>query len=256
LFAIGSAVWSSADGIQWAQHTQADGVTAVAGPLPFRATENSRALPLAGSLIFAQPDTGQVYSTTDPNAAVWNNLGAIQGFTPRCGAAVFVLQAKIWIEGGGACDYSQVFNDVWSSADGVTWDHSTKNADWSARMWPCVASGSDGVVWLAGGYAPVDWTNSGGTVTVVTAANHADVWYSKDGTNWRQFKADHESGLSDGSAFEPRHASTCFSVAGGSANTQSLVVIGGTGGVDFDGANARVLNSIRTLALPPAAKLP
>jgi hypothetical protein len=256
LFAIGSAVWSSADGIQWTRHTLADGVTPVPGPLPFRATENSRALPLAGSLIFVQPDTGEVYSSTDPNAAVWNHLGAIQGFTPRCGAAVFVLQARIWIEGGGACDYSQIFNDVWSSADGVAWARSTNTADWTARMWPCVAPGSDGVVWLAGGYAPVDWTNTGGTVTVLTGVNHSDVWYSKDGANWKQFKADYGSGLPDGSTLEPRHASTCFSVAGSSANTQSLVVIGGTGGADYDGANARVLNSTRALTLPPAAELP
>jgi hypothetical protein len=123
-------------------------------------------------------------------------------------------------------------------------------------MWPCVASGSDGIVWMAGGYGPTDWTNTGGTVSVRAGINHADVWYSKDGANWKQFKADYNSGLPDASTFEPRHASTCFSVAGSSANTQSLVVIGGTGGSDYDDANARVLNSIRTLRLPPATELP
>ncbi|GAC1331767.1 MAG: hypothetical protein NVSMB15_06410 [Steroidobacteraceae bacterium] len=256
LFAIGSSVWSSADGHQWARQTRADGVTPVPGPLPFRATENSRALPLGSSLIYVQPDTGHVYSSTDPHAAVWNDLGTIPGFTPRCGAAVFVLQAKIWIEGGGACDYSQLFNDVWSSADGVSWNHATQAVDWTARMWPCVAPASDGVVWLVGGYAPVDWTLSGGTVTVLAGINHGDVWYSKDGANWKQFKADFNSGLPDGNTFEPRHAATCFAVPGSNADTHSLVVMGGTGAADYDDANARVLNSIRTLPLPPAAELP
>ncbi len=255
LFAIGMGVWSSANGSQWSRETLVDG-TAAKGPLPFRATENSRALILGSSLIYVQPDTGEVYSTTDPNAGAWNTLGTIAGFAPRCAAVVFVLQSKLWIEGGGACDYSRVYNDVWSSSDGVNWSQSAKVADWPARMWACVAVGSDGVAWLAGGYAPTDWNNVGGTITPRAGANHADVWYSKDGANWRQYKADSGSTLPDGATFEPRHAATCFLVAGSSANTHSLVAIGGTGGTDADDANARVLNSIRTLALPAAAELP
>ena len=256
LFAIGMSVWTSADGSQWNRQTLADGVTAAKGPLPFRATENSRAVVLGSSLFYVQPDTGEVYSTTDPNAVAWNTLGKIGGFVPRCAAVVFVLESKLWIEGGGACDYSHVYNDIWSSSDGVSWSQSTKTTEWSARMWACVAPGSDGVVWLAGGYAPTDWNNVGGTVVPRAGANHADVWYTKDGATWRQFKADAGAALPDGATFEPRHAATCFSVPGGSANTQSLVAIGGTGGSDADDANARVLNSIRTLELPSAAELP
>ena len=256
LFAIGMGVWSSADGSQWARQTLADGVTAAKGPLPFRATENSRSLVLGSSLFYLQPDTGEVYSTTDPSAAAWNTLGTIAGFAPRCGAVAFVLDSKLWIEGGGACDYSHVFNDIWSSSDGVSWTQSTKAAEWPARMWACVAPGSDGAVWLAGGYAPTDWNDVGGTVAPRVGANHADVWYTKDGATWRQFKADSGSALPDSATFEPRHAATCYSVAGSSAATRSLVAIGGTGGTDPNDENARVLNSIRTLALPPAAQLP
>lgn len=256
LFAIGMRVWSSADGSQWAQQVLADGVTPAKGPLPFRATENSRALVLGSNLFYVQPDTGEVYSTTDPDAAVWNTLGTIAGFAPRCGAVVFVLESKLWIEGGGACNYSAVYNDIWSSSDGVSWSQSTKLAEWPARMWACAALGSDGVVWLAGGYAPTDWNKVGATVTPRAGANHADVWYTKDGADWKQLKPDAGSGLPDGATFEPRHAATCFSVAGSSANTQSLVAIGGTGGTDANDADARTINSIRTLALPSAAVLP
>ena len=50
LTAIGSTVWRSADGVTWLRDNLADGVTAAPGPLPFRASENTRALILGGSL--------------------------------------------------------------------------------------------------------------------------------------------------------------------------------------------------------------
>jgi len=259
LWAIGTTVWSSADGAAWARQNLADGVTAAPGPivpiLP-RATENSQALVLGASLFFLQPDKGEVYSTTDPNAVSWTDLGAIKGFAPRCAAAVFAMLGKIWIEGGGACDYSKIYNDVWSSADGVNWTLSDKSAEWPARMWPCVASGTDGIIWLVAGYAPTDWNAIDGTVTVRYGGNHADVWYSKDGAAWRQFKADYGSGLPDGNTLEPRHAATCFVAPGSAANTQSLVVVAGSAGSTPDVSNEEVSNTIRTLLLPATADLP
>jgi hypothetical protein len=146
-----------------------------------------------------------------------------------------------------------VFNDVWSSADGVNWSQNATPAQWSGRMWPCVAAGGDGVIWLAGGYAPTDWTNTSGLV-VRYGANHADVWYSRDGGNWKQFKADAGSGLPDDGGLEPRHASTCY-VTDDTA-TLNLLIVAGTGGSTQDARNARVLNSIRALPLPQAASLP
>jgi hypothetical protein len=115
LSAIGATVWNSTDGVSWARQNLADGLTAAPGPLPGHATENSRAVVLGTSLFLVQPESGEVYRTSDPNAVSWTDLGPIPGFEPRCGAMVFALQGKIWIEGGGACDYSAVFNDEWSS---------------------------------------------------------------------------------------------------------------------------------------------
>jgi hypothetical protein len=211
---------------------------------------------LGSSLFFVQLDTGEVYTTADPNAAAWTDLGAIQGFVPRCGGAAFAFAGKLWIEGGGACDYTKTYNDIWSSSDGVNWVRSDKPAEWSARMWPCIAPGSDGVVWLTSGYAPTDWNNSNGNVRPRYAANHSDVWYSKDGADWRQFKADNGSPLPDGDSLEPRHAPTCYVADGNTAGAKSLIVIAGTAGSDPNDRNAEVSSSIRTLALPAAAALP
>ena len=119
----------------WARNNQVDGVTAAPARRPVRAGENSRALVLGGTLFFLQPDSGEVYRSTDATASQWTDLGAIPNFAPRCGAAAFVLGGKMWIVGGGACDYSRLYNDVWSSPDGVTWSQNAQPAAWSGRMW-------------------------------------------------------------------------------------------------------------------------
>jgi hypothetical protein len=254
LTAIGATVWRSADGVTWSRNNLADGVTAAPGPVPGRATENTRAAALGDALFVVQPDSGEVYRSSDANAAAWSDLGAIPGFAPRCGAAVFALQGKIWIEGGGACDYTQVYHDIWSSPDGVHWTQAASPAAWPARMWPCVTVSADGVAWLATGYWPTDWNNVVG-ITVRYGANHSDVWYSLDGSDWKQFKADVGSGLADDGKLEPRHAPTCF-VTGDASSGMKLMIVAGSGGRDPNGFNARVLSSVRSLSVPAANLLP
>lgn len=254
LTAVGSTVWRSPDGVVWTRNNQSDGTTAMPGPAPIRATENSRAVKLGSTLFFVQPDSGEVYSTTDPTAARWADLGAIPNFVPRCGSAVFTLQGRIWIVGGGACDYSAVFNELWSSPDGINWTLSPTNAQWSPRMWPCVGKYDETLVFIAGGYSPIDWTNTSGMPRVRFGANHADVWFTRDGGTWKQLKADAGSGLVDDGTMEARHGSTCY-VGTGAAGQRTLTVVAGTGGADVDDSNARPLNTIRVLPLPDAELL-
>ena len=254
LTAIGATVWRSADGVTWLRNNNPDG-TPIPGPLPGRATENTRALELNGALYVLQPDSGEVFRSADANAQTWTDLGPIPGFTPRCGAAAFTLAGKIWLEGGGACDYTQVYNDMWSTSDGVTWTKSATAAAWHARMWACAAVSPDGVAWLATGYAPSDWNNTSGTPVVRYGANHAGVWYSKNGSDWRQYKPDFGSGLPDDGGLEPRHAPTCF-VTGAPPDGMKLLIIAGSGGPSPSSFSARVLNSIRQVGVPAAALLP
>jgi hypothetical protein len=254
MFAIGSTIWSSADGTVWSRDNLPDG-TAAPGPLAgSRATENSRAFVLGSTLFFLQPDSGEVYSTTDPTATTWTNLGAIPGFTPRCGETAFVLANRLWVEGGGACDYSAVYNDIWSSADGVNWTQSETSAAWHPRMWGCASSGSTEDIWMVGGYWPTDWTNTGGDIAPRYGENHSDVWYTKDGVNWRQYKADYGSGLPDGDTLEPRHAATCYIDA--AAANRSLIVVAGSAASTPNEADETVTNTVATLSIPAVAALP
>jgi hypothetical protein len=255
LTAIGATVWRSLDGLSWQVNDIGDGVTPSPGPLPVRATENTRAVVLGNALFLVQPDTGAVYRSTDARGALWTPLGVIAGFAPRCGAVVFALHGRIWIEGGGACDYSQAYNEIWSSVDGLNWTRQAAPAAWSPRMWACVAMSPDGIVWLATGYAPTDWNGTATNKIVRYSLNHSDVWYSRDGLGWKQLKADARAGLADDGIFEPRHAPTCF-VTGTAASGLSLLVVAGSGSPDGNGANGRVLNSIRSLPVPTADLLP
>ncbi len=253
LTAIGSTVWRSPDGVTWTRDNLSDG-TASPGPLPApqRATENSRALISATCCILFSSSGGRSIAPQLPMLRV-GPIWARFRIHPAVRWNRLCSGREIWIEGGGACDYTTVYNDIWSSPDGVHWTPQPTSAAWFGRMWPCVATG-DGIVWLAGGYAPTDWLSTDGTFPWV-CDNHADVWYSRDGIDWKQFKADIGSGLPDDGKLEPRHAPTCYFV-GADATARSLIIIAGTGGTSPNAANAATLNSIRRLPLPEAALLP
>lgn len=95
----------------------------------------------------------------------------------RFGAVYF--QNKIWVA-GGSCGatfhgYQTLYNDVWSSADGVTWEQMLANAPWSPR---CFHSSSMLVwrnqIWIFGG--DKSYTSS-----------VPDVWASPDGVDWSSY---------------------------------------------------------------------
>jgi hypothetical protein len=234
LWAIGSSVWSSIDGTHWTERATPGGN---ATPTLSAPDENEHAAVLGSYLYWMSLDSSptDVQRTNNANGTPWTDLKQVQTSSnspvvmePRCGATVFVLGGKIWIEGGRdgdkiwapagsyditslACDLSPDYtNDVWSTPDGVTWTQSLTPPAWTPRQWPCVASDANGTVWLAGGYVDDFASQSSGEIRYET--NLADVWYTKDGTTWRQFKADTGSELPDdlSSGVEPRHAPTCY----------------------------------------------
>jgi hypothetical protein len=86
---------------------------------------------------------------------------------------VVVFDDKIWIIGGW--NIERMYNDVWSSTDGINWVCVTDHAPWSERIQnPVVAF--DGKIWTFGGF------DSSGMET-------DDVWCSSDGKNWRKYCA-------------------------------------------------------------------
>src|SRR5262249_41043100 len=104
------------------------------------------------------------------------------------GSAVF--QGRIWVLGGGTYDtpnrpLRQFFNDVWSSADGVSWTQHVARAPWEARQYHEVAV-FDGRLWVLEGYA---------------MSNRTDVWHSADGVHWHEVPQ---------TPWKARHAASVF----------------------------------------------
>ncbi len=263
LWVLGSSVFSSADGATWTLRASANGGTAT--PAQTAPDENAaRAVVLGGSIYYIQPEPYvDVQTTSNPNGTPWTDLGTPPGIQPRCGAAIFASSGKLWIEGGKDavpnCDATSDYtHDIWSSSDGVTWTKAAKTPDWPQRQWPCVTTDQSGTTWLVGGYSADFATSSQAAVRFGT--NLADVWYTKDGLNWKQFKTDIGSRLPDDLALgvEPRHAPVCFVDA---VNNRLVVVAGkvtrqSEPNPPYSHDSGDVSNDVRILPLPDPAVLP
>lgn len=102
-----------------------------------------------------------------------------------------VMDGRIWLIGGGLYKtptrpYSGN-GEVWSSADGLTWDLCTKEVPWKPRVYHDVAV-FDGKLWLMEGQRIPD-------------GNGNDVWFSTDGRTWQELA---------GTPWPRRHAASVF----------------------------------------------
>lgn len=149
-----------------------------------------------------------------------NNLSS--SFPSRTLHSSVVFNDKIWIIGGGGFN-NEIFNDVWSSPDGINWKKETNNASFSKRynhtaivfkdkIWVIggrdatyendeVWSSTDGINWLLETDSPPFLSRFGHTsvvyddrMWVIAGYNSVqgsgkgtlnDVWSSPDGVNWR-----------------------------------------------------------------------
>ncbi len=168
-------VWSSADGRAWAL---------VNPEAPWRHSDLSMTVVFRDAMWFMGGWTdgrlpghaagNEVWRTTD--GVRWDRVAAAAGWTPRLAAGAVVFKDKMWILGGSEDYYfgdeRSLKNDVWSSADGVTWTLVTPNAGWAPRAYH-QAVVFDDKMWILGGgnYLPGHF------------ALH-DVWYSEDGAHW------------------------------------------------------------------------
>ncbi len=231
LFAIGSSVWHSFDGLDWTLHSSSG---------PTHATEDTFAFHLADRFVFLHTQYGRVYTSQD--GVHWSQEPDIPGFQGRCGALVTQAQGRIWVMGGGACNYSTFYDDIWYSSNGIDWTQvpdvssgQPKKLEWSARMWPCVTVSPAGTLWMFGGFV-LDGSSG---------QNLNDVWYSKDGLSWHQTRL---SGPTD----NWRHAPTCYS----QIDKGRIIVAGGKGAKSPSNDDARTLNDLKILIVPVDDLLP
>ncbi len=136
---------------------------------------------------------------SQPAQLQWNVATMTAEWSPRDSAASFIFHDKMWIVGGvdgngtATNDDHNVhyweathLNDIWSSADGVSWTRERAHATWSVRRSMSVVP-FGGSLWMFGGWSP-------------TTGYTSDVWKSEDGIAWK---------LASGTvAWEPREGQT------------------------------------------------
>ncbi len=90
-----------------------------------------------------------------------------------------VFQGRMWLMGGwfnGRLPGHSACNEVWSSTDGVNWDHATARAGWSPRLAAGAVVFKDRM-WILGGTEDYYFGNN--------QSLKNDVWSSADGKNWK-----------------------------------------------------------------------
>lgn len=170
-------VWSSTDGKTWKEITP---------HAPWIHSDLSMSIAFKDRMWFmggwyngrlpGHSASNSVWSST--NGKEWKQETPAAGWSPRLASAVVEFKGRIWILGGTENYYfgdeKSLKNDVWSSADGRTWELATNSAPWAPRAYHQAAVLNDRIYVFGGGnYVPE-----------YRAFN--DVWSSADGIEWRQ----------------------------------------------------------------------
>ncbi|MGE0757357.1 MAG: hypothetical protein AB7O38_10065 [Pirellulaceae bacterium] len=169
-------VWSSRDGREWQQVTAqaAWSPRMAAGTVVFR----GQMWLLGGTENYYFGDAASLKNDVwvSRDGREWKQVTEHAGWSPRAYHQAVVLNDRIYVMGGGnyVPEY-HALNDVWSSADGVTWIQETDAAPWSPRLWFSAAVYRQRL-WVLGG-----WSNN-------PARNWGDVWYSADGRAWQPYE--------------------------------------------------------------------
>jgi hypothetical protein len=123
-----------------------------------------------------------VWSTRD--GVQWDKVTGEVPWGPRVLHYTLVFKDKIWVMGGQTLPQfapaAEAFhNDVWNSADGVTWERVLAQAPWSPRGMIGGSVVFKGRMWILGG----------GTYDTPKQPErnfHNDVWSSADGIHWNK----------------------------------------------------------------------
>jgi hypothetical protein len=158
-----SDVWHSADGVNW---TWATDIPEPAGiNLPIQGVVSGKMLVTANN--------GALYESSDGYA--WRQQLPENPWGLRYAAGSIVFNDRLWVLGGQ--DGNDVlYNDVWSSSDGMVWIRERDNAGWDPRQLFNAVVNFNGKMWIIGG----------GIAIYYPFIAYNDVWSSPDGLQWQK----------------------------------------------------------------------
>lgn len=121
------------------------------------------------------PLSNEVWRTFD--LVHWEFLGNAP-WMPRHGAAWLVHDNRMWVIGG------DLYDDVWSSSDGVQWTQEAAAAPFGRRYTPNASSINGEIIVYAGqDWTPTEYACENGVDCV--ARGLRSVWKSRDGRQWQ-----------------------------------------------------------------------
>jgi N-acetylneuraminic acid mutarotase len=197
----GDDAWSSADGITWVEETH-DGPFAV----------GARATVLNGRIYTMGGDENStlrndVWSSAD--GRTWRNETNAAPFPTRHSNVFAAVNGRLIVAAGFADLTSyRLRNDVWSSADGITWTEETARAPFSGRA-DVAAAVHNGRLFLLNGWI-TDWL--GGAIQFRSFYS-TEVWSTGDGANWKEHSP-HAGGLYPGTYQALAHNGRLWVVGG------------------------------------------
>lgn len=191
-------VWQSSNGIEWVHVNKDRPVPWGPRVLHYTCVHNGEIWVMGGqTLPQSVPGTDVFYRDIWKSAdgIEWQRVKPIEPYWSARGmiGGSAVFKGRIWVLGGGTYDTPTtptraMFNDVWSSTDGVDWTRHLEHAPWMPRQFHDVAVFDD-CLWVLEGYDRK------------TRLNLKDVWYSPDGTTWKEVP---------NTPWAPRHAASVF----------------------------------------------
>jgi len=144
-------------------------------------------VPPAPCLPFVPASTffNDVWRSTD--GVDWEQVTAAAPWQARAGLSAIVFKGWLYVLGGSQGDDvaiggsgRELFNDVWRSRDGATWELVTDEAPWAARAGAAVVE-KNGYLYLLGGE---DGFLCSFTLGGLDCPYYNDVWRSRDGAAW------------------------------------------------------------------------
>lgn len=126
-----------------------------------------------------------VWSSSDGRN--WERLVMNAPWEGRAGLSAIVFKGAIYVLGGGKGDDvaiggmgRELFDDVWRSEDGTSWELVTDDAPWAARAGAAVVT-KNGYLYLLGGE---DGFLCDFDMGELQCPYYNDVWRSRDGASW------------------------------------------------------------------------
>lgn len=179
---------------------------------------------LAALLTACEFESYKEYRTPEYEGVfTWTRLTKKAPWSNRLDHTSVWFDGRLWIMGGynpGEFTSDTYLEDVWSSADGVSWELVTDDAPWMGRRGHASVVFDDGTgeaIYIIGGF-------------VVNEENgyreyRNDVWKSTDGADWTQIKERSEPGLDSLYDWYPRFNHQC--VLASHEGTDYIYLIGG-----------------------------